>query len=298
MRIFASGWSFDKDGPGQRIVFYLKGCNMRCCWCANPEGLTNESEILFYPGRCSENFDYVCDKGAVGGNRLDRSICRNCLERGCVNVWHHKSFEFAGADMSPEEILDIARASRDMFGRSGGVTFGGGEPTLQADDLLKTLRLLRADKINTAVECNASTEAFAEVALAVDYLICDLKAVSEDCHIKMTGISNRMVLDNLSKAALTKEALLIRIPIVTGLNNGLSEMAGIVNFLVELQLRRTAALKQPLRVELLRMHHLGKTKYAGLGMPYPMSMAKLPAKAVIAEYRRQLSSSGIEIITS
>jgi pyruvate formate lyase activating enzyme len=185
-----------------------------------------------------------------------------------------------------------------MFGDRGGVTFGGGEATLQADDLLKTLRLLHAGKINTAVESNASTETFAKVAQIVDYLICDLKAVSDKIHIKMTGISNRLILDNLNKIALTKKALLIRIPIISGLNDGSTEMGETVNFLADLHRRRGAALKLPLQVELLRMHHLGKTKYEGLGIPYPMSKTKLPDKAIVTEYSRQLSDSGIEIVTS
>lgn len=298
MRIFASGWSFDKDGPGQRLMFYLKGCNMRCCWCANPESLAFEQELLFYPKRSSEDFDYVCDKGAVRGDGLERKICRDCRERGCVNVWHHKSFEIAGTGISPEKILKMAITSRDMFGARGGVTFGGGEPTLQAEDLFKTLRLLRTNKINTAVESNASTETFTRVARLVDYLICDLKAVSDKSHIRMTGISNRLILDNLNKIALTKKALLIRIPIISGLNDGSTEMGEIVNFLADLHRRRCAALKLPLQVELLRMHHLGKTKYDGLGIPYPMSKTKLPDKAVVIEYMRQLSDAGIEIVTS
>lgn len=298
MNFFASGWSFDKDGPGQRLVFYLKGCNMRCGWCANPEGISPEREILFYPERCSGNVDYVCDKGAINGKSLNREICKECSGMECVNIWRHKCFESVGEDISPEKILILADAARDMFGRHGGITFGGGEPTLQSVVLLKAMRLLRDSGINTAVESNASSEAFALVAQAADYLICDLKAVSDSIHSRMTGISNRLVLENLSHAARTKETLLIRIPVVTGLNDGQAEISLMADFLAELHRLRVAKLKLPLRVELLRMHHLSRTKYAGLGIPYPMEKIKLPDKAVIAEYRWQLSNAGIEIITS
>lgn len=298
MKIFASGWSFGKDGPGQRLVFYLKGCNMRCGWCANPEGISPEREMLFYPARCSGNIDYVCGKGAVDGKILNRELCKECSSRECVKIWRHKCFEPAGEEISPGKILTMAEGARDMFGRQGGITFGGGEPTLQAADLLKTMRMLRDSGISTAVESNASTGAFALVAQAVDYLICDLKAFSDNIHSGMTGVSSRPVLENLIHAGETKEALLIRIPVVTGLNDGQAEITLIVDFLTELHQRRIAKLKLPLRVELLRMHHLSRTKYAGLGIHYPMDKVKLPDKAVIAVYHQQLSNAGIEIIKS
>ena len=298
MRIFASGWSFDKDGPGQRLVFYLKGCNMRCGWCANPEGISPEREILFYPERCSGNIDYVCSKGAIDGKILNREICKECSAQNCVKIWRHKCIESVGEEISPEKILTMAEAALDMFGRHGGVTFGGGEPTLQSADLLKTMRMLRDSGISTAVESNASTGDFALVAQAADYLICDLKAFSDKIHSGMTGVSSRLVLENLIHAGETKAALLIRIPVVTGLNDGQVEITLIVDFLTELHQRRIAKSKMPLRVELLRMHHLSRTKYAGLGIHYPMDKVKLPDQSVIAGYRQQLSAAGIAIIST
>jgi hypothetical protein len=63
MRIFSEGWSNDKDGPGQRLVFYLKGCDMRCRWCACPESISPETQVMFLPERSASLCDHVCKIG-------------------------------------------------------------------------------------------------------------------------------------------------------------------------------------------------------------------------------------------
>ncbi len=298
MRIFSEGWSNDKDGPGQRLILYLKGCNMRCPWCANPESVSPLKQILFHPERASGPLDRACPKGAVKGGSLDRGRCASCESFDCVSKLSHLSFELAGLDVTPEWILEKAIASRGLFGREGGVTFGGGEPTLQADELLKTLALLKAEGISSAIESNASTDAFMKVAKAVDFVICDLKSADPERHLQFTGIPNARALDNLRKAASSLPWLLIRVPLVTGFNDDQASLDWTVSFLSSLRALRQESLKLPLRVEVLRMHHMGSPKRKALGEAYPMEGVAEPSQELLAQIKRRLDEAGVESVST
>lgn len=99
MNIFATGFSDGFDGPGRRWVVYLKGCNLQCRWCANPEGMSVKNEIMFYPRRCS-HAEKTCPYGAVTLRQdkytIERAKCEHCDDRPCIAVWNHPSFEYVG----------------------------------------------------------------------------------------------------------------------------------------------------------------------------------------------------------
>lgn len=276
MRIFKSGWSEGFDGPGRRWIVYLKGCNLRCRWCANPEGISPADEILFYPDRAKDP-DRACPYGATApsddGWALDRERCAECPDRPCVSVWRHPAYEWAGEELSPAELEAQANRYRPLFGADGGVTFGGGEPTLQPDEVLEAIRRLRKAGIHTVLETNACTESFGRFVGEVDLLICDLKCATGALHEEWTGSDNRRVLDNLRIAAERQPALWIRVPLIPGFNDTDDEMAAIAAALGEL-----GADRENLKVEILRMHHLGEPKYAALGREYGMDGVAEPAK--------------------
>ena len=251
MRIFDSGYSNGFDGPGTRLVFYLKGCNFRCDWCGAPEGLSAEPQTLRYP---------------------DRTVS-------------------AGRDLSPEAVRDKALAARDFI---SGVTFGGGEPTLQADELLAALNLLRAAGIHTALESNASTAAYREAVLAADWVFSDLKTLHEklfQTRVRPGGVRLETVCGNLRFAAEQKQDFVLRIPVITGLNTMPEEQMALFEFCRELHACRKDG---PLRVQLLRQHHIALPKYRALGMAYPCAGTPPPERGILERFAARLNGIGIE----
>ncbi|MFH1421337.1 MAG: glycyl-radical enzyme activating protein [Planctomycetota bacterium] len=276
MKIFSTGWSENFDGPGRRRIIYLKGCNFKCLWCANPEGLSHNTEILFYSRR-AQYANKACPNSAVTkqGNEylLNHNICENCASKNCVNSWKHPAFEIAGEELSVDSLVKYSVDNKQLFGAAGGITFSGGEPTLQIDEIITAINMLHKDGITTTVESNAGTENFARLIGTADLLICDLKCVSTDLHKHWTGQDNSLVLNNLRSAAKEQKNLWIRIPLIPGMNDTKEELTQTAEFLQEV-----AAHRDFLKVEILRMHHIGEPKYKALSMKYQLSDIKEPSR--------------------
>lgn len=281
MNIFSTGWSNGFDGPGRRLVFYLKGCNFNCRWCGSPESISHDHEIMFYPDKSDFCAD-ACSHGAVDNDmRLDRDKCRKCADKACINTWHNRAFELAGSELAIQEILDRVLQSRDMFGDNGGVTFSGGEPTLQMEELLEVAQIIRNNSINIAIETNASSMDFNKLFSVFDLVFCDLKCVTLELHSKITGADNRAVLQNLRHPG----EKVIRIPLIKELNFTEDEKGKILEFLPSTNAKR---------VELLRLHKLGYPKYKALGLPYPEIGMNPPDIKETQDFARLVRDAGID----
>ena len=81
MKIFQKGFNYSQDGDGNRLVYHMQGCNLKCPWCANPEGMQCKGTIVSDPEWILES---ICPHGAISGTKVDRTICVGCKNHECI----------------------------------------------------------------------------------------------------------------------------------------------------------------------------------------------------------------------
>lgn len=163
--------------------------------------------------------------------------------------------------MTPEELVKKIVRFKSYFGRTGGVTFSGGEPLLQPKFLLECLRLCKKEGINTALDtAGVGFGDYDEILLLTDLVILDLKAVSEEDYKKITGQPMIRFKKFLADCQRLNKKLWIRQVIVPGINDNEENIKKIKDFVSQ--------LRNVEKVELLPYKTIGVHKYEDLKIKY------------------------------
>ena len=222
-----------RDGPGIRTVVFLKGCPLHCIWCQNPEARRSEPELAYLLYRCIACgvCARVCPNHAVeliaGHPHILREhcvICGNCVE-ACMS----RALTLTGSTMTVEQVMVEARKDRAYYGNDGGLTISGGEPTQQMDFLVELLETARAEGIHTCIEtngCAAPTE-LARIVPITDLFYFDYKATGPD-YRKLVGVDESVVLANLDFLYHQGCSIVLRCPLVPGINDTPEHLRAIV----------------------------------------------------------------------
>lgn len=203
MKILQKGFNYSQDGPGNRLVYHLQGCNFRCKWCSNADSIPPSNP--------------------------------------------------KSKDITIDDIFNEIMRCRMMFFDGGGVTFTGGEATLQHTELMPLLKRLKDAGVNTCIETNGSVPTLKEIAEFVDYLIIDFKHFDNETHIFWTGHDNIQTKDNIGYFLNRGRFIHIRIPVINKVNVFPEEFA---EFFGGFNTRNAV-------FEFLPYHEFGKDKWHG-----------------------------------
>lgn len=249
------------DGPGIRTTVFFKGCPLNCWWCHNPESRSMHPESM------------TTNQRSKASSSSSSPVT-----------------EIIGREAKVDEIMkEIVKDTIYYDESGGGVTFSGGEPLLQADFLKALLMASKDLEIHTAVDTcgHVPYPSFEKINDYVDLYLYDIKMIDENEHIRFTGVSNDLILNNLERLLRAGKQLDIRIPLIPGITDTDENIARIIRYLKD--------LNKPLKVHLLPYNKIGEAKYERFSITRRIGMLETQKEHEIEILRNTFEEAGINV---
>lgn len=196
-----------------------------------------------------------------------------------------------GQEMTAEEGIRQALRYKNYWGDKGGITVSGGEALLQIDFVTELFTLAKENGINTALDTSANPftreepffSKFKKLMDVTDLFILDIKEMDEDRHKKLTGFTNKNILDFANFISENDKHMWIRKVLVPGVTDQEDDLIALRDFV--------KSLKNVDRFEVLPYHTLGLAKWKKLGIPYSLDGVNPPTKEELARANELLETA-------
>ena len=173
-----------------------------------------------------------------------------------------------GTPTEPEHIINMAVNQKPFFGKRGGVTFSGGEPTAQAKDLIPVVKGLKEQGIHICIDTNGGiwNPAVEELLKEIDLVLLDVKQINPERHQNLTERSNEQTLKTAQWLEANERPFWLRYVLVPGISDFEEDIRAFGEFFKDFKMLQ--------RVEILPYHTLGIHKYETMGQEYKLKDTK------------------------
>ncbi len=280
------------DGPGIRTLIFMKGCPLRCPWCANPESQSLKTQVMIQKSKCVKCLRCVevCPNHAIqfmnNTIQIDSNRCQGCLK--CVGECLNGTLKACGKLMSIGEIIKEVLKDKKYYEKSnGGITISGGEPFFQPTHLTQLVRALKQHDLHVAIETTgvANHDAFVTLINDVDLFLIDYKHIDATVFKKVTHADLNVVMKNIKYLLeYAPQKCVLRIPVIPNFN-----------FDVVGQMLENCARMNIEKLVLLPFHNLGKNKYEELNLTYQYEDEKNMPSSLLQPYVEKAKELGIHL---
>ena len=303
------------DGPGIRTVVFLKGCPLRCAWCANPESQAAYTQLEWDARSCRGCGACAAASEAVtlafdgdGSPRVTVDHRRLAAEGGqgaVADACRWGAMTPVGADRAVDEVVGECLKDKPFYEESGGgVTFSGGEALLWPDFVVEAAGRLHDEGVPCAMETtgHGEPEVFGRVAGALDLVLFDVKHWDDACHREGTGVGLERIGANLRRAFSSGADVLCRTPVIPGFNiaaslsdDAVAETAdGLAGWVLSAWRDAGRGGDGRPRLQLRPFHQFGENKYALLGRDYGLEGVAQLRPEDVEPLARALRERGVD----
>ncbi|WP_070040485.1 glycyl-radical enzyme activating protein [Robinsoniella peoriensis] len=281
------------DGPGVRTSVFLKGCPLSCIWCHNPESQRMKPELKYVAEACinCRECGQVCENEVHlfpelhSVQRAEHQVqwerCKLC--RSCIDICPSGALSQVGKAMDVEEVMRLVRKDKAYYKEEGGITLSGGEPLIQPEFCRLLLKQCKEEGISTCVETagDVSKKALESIVEFVDLFLFDYKLSDPENMKKYTGGNLTRILENLKILCTMGKNIILRCPIIPGINDTEEHFRKIASLAVKLPLRG---------VELMPYHSFGNGKWRQVGKTCLLEDLDTVGKEQASEWNERLNS--------